>query len=314
MAAVSTQAVIETLKQQAMVSLSANGKTFYWASFFLGKEKAALAALLYSGCRQLDDIADNNSRDKDAIRRTLTTIQREILQAEMTDIHSASALFRYLIDAHGLDAAAVSSLLDGMIQDTRPVLFTDQQALDSYCYRVAGTVGIMMCAVLGVRDTRALPFAIDLGIAMQLTNISRDVLEDARAGRRYLPLDIAVESIAQASVDIRDQVRPEIHVQLERAEFFYQSGIAGLIYLPRGSRIAIYLAAILYRAIGRRLRQNACNWWQGRTVISSLQKLLMTLRALPDLWVLLFKAKPEPAAKHDAMLHIHLAGLPHADT
>jgi len=314
MAAVSTQAVIETLKQQAMASLSANGKTFYWASFFLGKDKAALAALLYSGCRQLDDIADNNGRDKDAIRLTLTTIQREILQTETTGIHSASALFRYLIDVHGLDAAAVNSLLDGMIQDTRPVQFTDQQALDRYCYRVAGTVGIMMCAVLGVRDTNALPYAIDLGIAMQLTNVSRDVLEDAGAGRRYLPTDIAVESLASASVDARDQVARVIDLQLKRAELFYESGIAGLSYLPRGSRIAIYLAATLYRAIGRQLQQNNCNWWQGRTVISIQQKLLKTLLALPVLCWLPIKARPAPGSKHNPLLHTHLAGLPHADT
>jgi phytoene synthase len=313
MASVSTKAVIEILKQQAMASLSANGKTFYWASFFLGKEKAALAALLYSGCRQLDDIADNNSGDKDAIRLTLTTIQREILKAETTDIHSASALFRYLIDAHGLDAAAVNILLDGMIQDTCPVRFTDQQALDSYCYRVAGTVGIMMCAVLGVRDTNALPFAIDLGIAMQLTNVSRDVLEDAGVGRRYLPVEIAVESLACASVDTRDQVARVIDLQLERAESFYESGIAGLAYLPNGSRIAIYLAAILYRAIGRQLRQNICNWWQGRTVISKQQKLLLTLLALPVLCWLPIKSGPAPGCKHNPMLHIHLTGLPHAD-
>ena len=310
----STQAVIETLKQQAMVSLSANGKTFYWASFFLGKEKASSAALLYSGCRQLDDIADTNSGDKDAIRLTLTTIQREILQAGATGIHSASALFRYLIDAHGLDAGAVNSLLDGMIQDTRPVRFTDQQALDSYCYRVAGTVGIMMCAVLGVRDTKALPFAIDLGIAMQLTNVSRDFLEDAGVGRRYLPVEIAVDSLACSSDDTRNQVARMIDLQLQRAELFYESGIAGLAYLPRGSRIAIYLAAILYRAIGRQLRKNTCNWWQGRTVISKKQKLLMTLLALPVLCWLPIKARPAASCKHNPLLHIHLAGLPHANT
>jgi len=298
---------------QAMASLSANGKTFYWASFFLGKDKAALAALLYSGCRQLDDIADDNSRDKEAIRRALTTIQLEISQTDTADIHSVSALFRHLIDAHGVDTAAVMSLIDGMIQDTALVELTDQQALDRYCYRVAGTVGIMMCSVLGVRDVEALPFAIDLGIAMQLTNISRDVLEDAGIGRRYLPVDIPVESLAGASVDTREQVANVIDLQLERAERFYESGIAGLTYLPRGSRIAIYLAAILYRAIGRQLRQHGCQWWRGRTVISTQQKLLMTLSALPVLCLLPFKARPTPDKAHDRRLHVHLDGMPYAD-
>jgi phytoene synthase len=296
-----------------MASLSANGKTFYWASFFLGKDKAALAALLYSGCRQLDDIADNNSRDKEAIRRALTTIQLEISQTDTADIHSVSALFRHLIDAHGVDTAAVMSLIDGMIQDTALVELTDQQALDRYCYRVAGTVGIMMCSVLGVRDVEALPFAIDLGIAMQLTNISRDVLEDAGIGRRYLPVDIPVESLAGASVDTREQVASVIDLQLERAERFYESGIAGLTYLPRGSRIAIYLAAILYRAIGRQLRQHGCQWWRGRTVITTQQKLLMTLSALPVVCLLPFKARPTPDKAHDRRLHVHLDGMPYAD-
>lgn len=301
------------MSTQAMASLSANGKTFYWASFFLGKDKAALAALLYSGCRQLDDIADNNSRDKEAIRRALTTIQLEISQTDTADIHSVSALFRHLIDAHGVDTAAVMSLIDGMIQDTALVELTDQQALDRYCYRVAGTVGIMMCSVLEVRDVEALPFAIDLGIAMQLTNISRDVLEDAGIGRRYLPVDIPVESLARASVDTREQVARVIDLQLERAERFYESGIAGLTYLPRGSRIAIYLAAILYRAIGRQLRQHGCQWWRGRTVITTQQKLLMTLSALSVLCLLPFKARPTPDKAHDRRLHVHLDGMPYAD-
>lgn len=310
----SSQAVADTLKKQAMASLSANGKTFYWASFFLGKDKAALAALLYSGCRQLDDIADDNFHDKDAIRSTLTAIQREIVQTETADIHSVSTLFRLLIKTHEIDAAAVMSLLDGMIQDTYPVQLADQQALDCYCYRVAGTVGIMMCSVLGVRDTQALPYAIDLGIAMQLTNISRDVFEDAGAGRRYLPVDFPVETLANASSDTRHKVAREIDAQLERAELFYQSGMAGLTYLPRGSRVAIHLAATLYRAIGRKLRQKGCRWWLGRTVISKPQKLLMTLLALPVLCALLIKATPAPGAKHNATLHIHLAGLPYANT
>ena len=104
-----------------------------------------------------------------------------------------------------------------------------------------------------------------------------------------------------------------IDLQLQRAELFYESGIAGLTYLPRGSRIAIYLAATLYRAIGRQLRQSGCQWWQWRTVISTQQKLLMTLLALPVLCWLPIKAGPAPGGKHNPLLHLHLAGLPHVD-
>ncbi len=309
----SGKSVSTTLMHQAMATLSANGKTFYWASFFLGREKAAVAALVYSCCRQLDDIADNDIRDKEDTRRILSRIQREIVQAEPSGIHPVAALFRHLIHANGLDAAAVSSLLDGLIQDTHLVRFSRQHELDRYCYRVAGTVGIMMCAVLGIRDSKAAPFAIDLGIAMQLTNISRDVLEDASLARRYLPVDIPVEALRDPSASTRTLVAEAIELQLERAELFYTSGIAGLAYLPRGSRVAIYLAAVLYRAIGRKLRNKGCPWWSGRVMIPMQQKLIMTILALPVLVRILAQGNPAPGATHNRVLHSNLKGLPCAD-
>lgn len=298
---------------QARDYLRRNGKTFHWASFFLPKEQAHFATLLYAGCRQLDDIADNHSTDKQDVRRELCTIQREIQHPGTECAHPVAALFVYLVRSRSMDSAAIVAFIDGLIMDTYAVALTSQAELDRYCYRVAGTVGIMMCSVLGVRDANAAAFAIDLGVAMQLTNISRDVLEDAGLGRRYLPVDVPIDSLTGAMASVMPMVSASIELQLERAERFYQSGIAGLSYLPRGSRVAIYLAAILYRAIGRKLRRDGCRWWAGRAVVSKRQKTLFTILALPVAGWLLIRGQ-RARLPHDSALHCYLDGLPHANT
>jgi phytoene synthase len=309
----STQPVSIALRQEAIATLATHGKTFYWASFFLGKDRAAVAALLYQSCRQLDDIADDPSKNNEQSRIILNRIKNELSQTELVGCHPVSEAWRQLVQIHGIDAAAVSSLINGLIQDTDFVCFHQERDLDRYCYRVAGTVGVMMCSVLGVRAREALPFAIDLGMAMQLTNICRDVLEDASLGRRYLPVNAAISNLLEAPRDQHQEVISCIAAQLERADQFYESALTGLTYLPRGSRVAIYLAAVLYRAIGRKLRTRQCQWWQGRVIVSAREKLGITIGALPVLIRLMMAKGPPPGAKHSQALHQHLEGLPYAD-
>jgi len=308
----SKQTVSSALRQEALNTLATHGKTFYWAAFFLGKDRAALAALLYTSCRQLDDIADEPGKGNELRRCVLEQIKSEIAQSAPTQCHQVSAAWRQLIQL-GVDAEAVSMLIEGLIQDTHLVFFRQQRDLDRYCYRVAGTVGIMMCAVLGVRNREAIPYAIDLGIAMQLTNICRDVLEDASLGRRYLPIDVPVEMLRTAQHESRHEVVEAIDAQLVRAEQFYKSALSGLIYLPRGSRVAIYLAAILYRAIGHKLRARQYAWWKGRVIVSGAQKLLITLGALPAMIRLCTASKLKPDSEHSRALHRHLEGMAYAD-
>jgi len=306
------QSVSPALRKEALMALAEHGKTFYWASFFLSKNRAALAALLYSCCRQLDDIADDPGFGQEHKRSVLSQINDEISQSESPVRYQVSAAWRQLTQS-GIDAAAVSGLIEGLIQDTDPLCFDQQRELDRYSYRVAGTVGIMMCSVLNVRDCEALPFAIDLGIAMQLTNICRDVLEDAGLGRRYLPVNVSIETLLAAPQEVHQPVIESIEAQLDNAEQFYESALQGLIYLPRGSRVAIYLAATLYRAIGHKLRSGKCAWWKGRIFLSAGEKLLTTLRAAPFMIYLFLASGPKPGVKHRHALHRHLDGLPYAD-
>lgn len=309
-----TDPVPSALKREAIETLAKHGKTFYWASFFLGKNRSALAALLYSCCRQLDDIADTCADNKLEARRVLSRIKTEILQTGADDMLPVSRAWRYLIQTHGVDPTAVTALIDGLVTDTDAVCFSRQCELDRYSYRVAGTVGIMMCPILGVRTGAAMPFAIDLGIAMQLTNICRDVLEDASLGRRYVPVDVPAAELLSATQQRQRKVAIAVAAQLERAEQFYDSALTGLVYLPRGSRIAIYLAAVIYRAIGRKLRARQYRWWHGRIMVSPLTKLLITMAAMPAVARLLLARSAGPDKKHNRALHEWLVGLPHVNS
>ena len=172
--------------QQAKQVLARHGKSFYWASLFLGSELADRAARLYQFCRFVDDLADGDLPDRldslEDIRAGLTDPQHPAVAA----IPELGA-FMALATETNIPLNAAAELLDGMLRDQHPTALESEAELLRYCHAVAGTVGLMMCRVLNCQHPRADHFAIDLGIAMQLTNIARDVLEDAEMDRRYLP-------------------------------------------------------------------------------------------------------------------------------
>jgi phytoene synthase len=297
-------------REEHMLTLASHGKTFHWASFFLTKKQARAAAKLYACCRDLDDLADSSTHSKLTKAQTLKALRLALENPNKVACSSLEAALQSLTSQHQIPTTALASLLDGLITDTEAVAITNKSELDRYCFRVAGTVGLMMCPILGVRDERALPFAIDLGMAMQLTNICRDVLEDAELGRRYLPLDITPTEIRYAPDVVKTRVQHAIADQLQRAEFFYQSGLRGLTYLPRRSRVAILVAAHLYRAIGRKLRDRNFEWWKGRTIVSPKEKFILTLKLMPTLLFVMLQPKP---TQHSSHLHANLEGLPHVN-
>jgi len=162
----------------------------------------------------------------------------------------------------------------------------------------------MMCAVLDVRDPRAKPFAIDLGIAMQLTNIARDIGEDARMGRRYLPAswlgDVPAEDIATPGLALQRELSGATRRLLGLADRYYASGEAGLAFLPLRARLAILAAARMYRAIGARIAASGYQTWDRRAVVGPAAKAGYTAQAL-----LVFAFSPRlhrRNAVHDATL------------
>jgi phytoene synthase len=170
-------------------------------------------------------------------------------------------------------------------------------------------VGAMMCRMMGCDDPAALRHAIDLGIAMQLTNICRDVAEDAAAGRRYLPASMIGDLAPQALVDPAPALQPRLQAcvgdLLDTADRYYLSGEAGLAHLPIGARCSILVAARVYRAIGTQLRQRANSYWLGRAVVPRRIKCLVTLRAL--LWAPFRLQFWVPSRRHDNVLHAALS-------
>jgi len=286
----------------AIDKLRKHGKSFFFASLFLSERQRHLAARLYSFCRWLDDIADDTP-DKDVARARLFEIKQALWEgrADCPQLDD----FLELQSELGIPVHYPMHLVDGLLSDLEQVALKDNEALIRYAYRVAGVVGLMMCPVLGA-DEKGKPHAIDLGIAMQLTNIARDVLEDAHMGRRYLPGTLchySAQQIAKAPLYVREHVKEAIYRILELAETYYISGQKGLVYLPARSRTAIAVAANVYREIGVKLKQNQCQYWLGRTHISLPQKSVVACKTLFSI--------PASANQsgHNQVLHQPIKGL-----
>jgi phytoene synthase len=183
---------------KAKLILKKNGKSFYWAGKFLSEKYINRAAELYSFCRTLDDIADSGNPTS---LKHLTDIKLNINNNLYSDIENSYSI-KYPQFFNVSSKKAAMDLIDGLILDQKSILFEDVSELIRYSYYVAGTVGIMMCDALKCENQDAKLFAIDLGIAMQMTNIARDVLEDAKMGRRYIPAswigNISPEDIVSA--------------------------------------------------------------------------------------------------------------------
>ena len=292
--------------------LRANGKTFSLASRFLGSIHAARAARLYAFCRFVDDVADASNDDAVA-RSDLDRILRDLRHGWSSDgqIHD----FLALCTETGLDPTHGMTLVTTVQRDLDQVLLEDRRALVRYAYGVAGVVGLMMCAVLDVEDERALPFAIDLGIAMQLTNIARDVHEDARMRRRYIPgdwlQDLAPEQILAGDQQSLRLVQAATRQTLSLAEDYYRSAEFGMGYLPARARLAIFLAGSLYRDIGRVIAASNYKVWNGRAFVSTPRKAAIVVAG-----ALAFVLQPSlhlRHAPHCAELHRDLDALPCTD-
>jgi len=303
----------------ADATLAHRGRSFHWARYWLGATHAAHATRLYGFCRHLDDLADE-APSAALGRQALDDIHAAIgkRRAAGTNANANENTSAMVIDAlslmHecGIEQDVVLELIKGVRSDLEPVLMADETELLRYCYRVAGTVGLMMCKVLGTSDGVAFRHAIDLGIAMQLTNICRDVAEDAAMGRRYLPAsllgEVAPAALVAPATHLQARLRCTVAALLALAERYYRSGEQGLRYLPGNARRAVLIAARLYREIGRQLARQHHACWERRTVVSRSAKLRVTGGAL---WQLASNPQRDACAVgHDATLHIALLGLP----
>ncbi len=288
--------------------LKKNGKSFYWAGKFLPKECINRAAELYSFCRVLDDLADNGEINAS---KDLCDIRSNIKKRTFKNLENIYSI-KYPEFLNSFSKKALIDLIDGLILDQKAILFKKEEELIRYSYHVAGTVGIMMCDALKCDNSIAKSFAIDLGIAMQLTNVARDVLEDAKMGRRYLPStwvqNISPEEIVLAAEtnDLKKIyiISKGIKKLLNLAQQYYFSGERGLTFLPFNTRVAISVASGIYREIGVQLENENYNWQNGRQVTSIYTKIKISLfKTFKEIFYFRLKKK------HNSELHFFLEDL-----
>lgn len=291
-----------------------HSKSFHAASRLLPPDVRDAAVATYAFCRGADDdVDDAGSPDAARERHARTRRRLAALYAGEPMDTPVGRSFAWVVRSRAIPREEPDALLDGMAQDMGLVRVADEESLLLYCYRAAGVVGRMMSRIMGRSDAAALRRAVDLGIAMQLTNIARDVGEDAARGRVYLPGSWLAEAGSSFDEVLTRTPAPGVLAANRRvlalAEGYYASGIGGIALLPARCRPAILAAALLYRAIGRKVAARDGDGVTERARVGGVTKLGLLASALarstldPRL-----RAQPHD---HDAALHAPLrrAGL-----
>ena len=252
--------------------LSIYAKSFNWAGFFLPKRVYQNSSDLYDFCRTLDDIADQDldlKTKKNIFEKFKNDFQTKNLENQIIK------KIYHLIENFEISPKIILDLFDGVETDLKEKLdFNSDKDLIIYSYRVAGTVGLMMAKILNVNSKNALKAAIDLGIAMQLTNIARDVIEDSKRNRSYISSNF--ESIIKT---------------LKLADRFYDSSFKSIGEIPLNSRFGILVARRVYREIGNKIlnKKNMDNYKNsGKIYVSNFGKINQTLLSILDFVKLIF--------------------------
>ncbi len=309
LASTPTSPLTRDLGPVPLAVLARHGRSFRLAGRLLPRAILQDAAELYAFCRAVDDLADE-SPDCAAARDSLALLRQQLL-AGQCDTPLAAA-FAALHARTGADPQAAALLVGTVLQDLDTVRMTDEAGVLRYAYGAAGTVGLMMCAVLGVGDPDALqaavPHAIDLGVAMQLTNIARDVAEDAQRDRLYLPASWLPQGFGPADVlQAPEPVFAAVQRLLALAGDRYRSGELGLRCLPPRVRPAIHAAARLYEEIGLQVLRRGPGYLNvGRCVVSPGRRLALLAGALAGG----IPRRLHGDSEHDLSLHAALRGLP----
>ena len=266
--------------------LSIYAKSFNWAGFFLPNKVYLKCSALYDFCRVADNIADSNN-SIDIKKKKFLEFKNDFNEKKFDDPIIKNIW--ELIYEFNISLEIINDLLDGINSDIKENIRLDtKKDLLIYSYRVAGTVGLMMAKILNVKKKNSLKSAIDLGIAMQLTNISRDVVEDLNNGRAYINLDF-----------------DEIKSTLVLAESYYDNSFYSLKEIPLSLRFAIIVARRVYRKIGHKImdKENIEEYKKsGKIYVSNFEKIIQTFLSLFDLIKLFLINKNDDDIQHNHLL------------
>ena len=266
--------------------LSIYAKSFNWAGFFLPKRTYKNCSYLYDFCRVVDNIAD----DEGEIEVKKIKFQKFVSDFKQKNFENPVIQNMWnIIQEFNISLEIIYDLFDGIESDIKQNVKIDtRKDLLIYCYRVAGTVGLMMAKILKVSKKQSLKSAIDLGIAMQLTNISRDVIEDSKKNRSYINGNFE-----------------EINSTIELADTFYENSFYSIREIPLSFRFSILVARRIYRKIGYKILKKKTfeNYSKsGKIYVSNFEKVLETILSIYDLIILSLLNKNDDQIEHDHLL------------
>jgi phytoene synthase len=261
--------------------LRRHARSFSWAARLLPARLRQDATVLYAWCRRCDDAVDH-APDAASARAALARLRRDLDAVYgAADVDPGDPILtslQELVRRTDLPRGPADELLDGMEMDLGPVRYGTFAELLVYCHRVAGTVGLLMAHLMGVRERATLQQAADLGIAMQLTNICRDVVEDEARGRVYVPAELLGAGPAPGAGGPR--TRAAVAELLRRADGHYQRADGGIGALPASCALGIRAARLIYAEIGAVLARRGFDVTRGRAVVSPARKLWLVVRAV----------------------------------
>lgn len=258
-----------------------HSRSFHMASSLLAKDKRKAVRALYAFCRVSDDIVDRAGEGQverlEAWRRRATAPHPPV--DDLVAVAWADARLRYLVPMRYAE-----QLIDGVARDFKQNRYQTFEELTAYCYGVASTVGLMSMHIIGFSSQEALPYAIKLGVALQLTNILRDVGEDWRAGRIYLPQneldEFGLDESSLAAGVVTEQWRRFMRFQIDRNRRLYDEAMPGIGLLNRDGRFAIVAAAELYGGILDGIEKSDYDVFSQRAFVTTSRKV----RMLPGIW------------------------------
>ena len=262
---------------------SQHSKSFYFASGLLPEEKRSAVRALYAFCRTVDDIVDETS---DGERESQLDYWRTMVESasftknDLVAAAWADTLTRYHIPRH-----YALQLIDGVARDLFQIRYQNFDELATYCYGVASTVGLMSMYIVGFESSEAVPYAIKLGVALQMTNILRDVGEDYHNGRLYLPREeltfYGIQECDLAGGRVTDNWRQFMKFQIDRTRQLYEESWAGVKMLQREGQLAIGAASVFYQGILDDIEKSDYNVFTRRASLSALGKV----SRIPSLWL-----------------------------
>jgi len=285
---------VNSLVAQSHLAIKQGSKSFTAAGYLLGPAMRDAAFMLYRWCRHCDDEIDLKSSsptNEQLARLEQLKLQTQAAFDGQSIEHPVFQALALVVNRYKIPRHYAMELLEGMAMDIRCMRYESVQELELYCYRVAGTVGLMMSHIMGLSTERALEHACSMGSAMQLTNIARDIFEDARMGRVYLPLAWLREENLDQDKILSQENRPKlvriVRRLLGHAQAHYCHGDVGVRYLSFRAACAIQAARYIYSEIGNEVVRRGEEAWTTRVWTSKARKVVLLAKAILRTWLTL---------------------------